>query len=61
MDFVSIRVITDDVRLAGFYEGTPVRGEWSNESFAEFTVGSATSPSPAPARPVFAPAPRGRD
>jgi catechol 2,3-dioxygenase-like lactoylglutathione lyase family enzyme len=44
MDFVSIRVITDDVaRLAGFYErATGVRATWANENFAELTVGSAT-------------------
>jgi predicted enzyme related to lactoylglutathione lyase len=39
MEFVSIRIITDDVaRLAGFY----VRANWSNENFAELTVGCAT-------------------
>ena len=44
MDFVSIRIITDDVaRLAGFYErATGVQATWSNENFAELTVGSAT-------------------
>ena len=44
MDFVSIRIITDDVaRLAGFYErATGVRASWSNENFAELTTGSAT-------------------
>jgi predicted enzyme related to lactoylglutathione lyase len=44
MDFVSIRVITDDVaRLAAFYErATGVQASWSNENFAELTVGSAT-------------------
>jgi catechol 2,3-dioxygenase-like lactoylglutathione lyase family enzyme len=44
MDFVSIRIITDDVaRLAGFYErATGVPADWSNENFAELTTGSAT-------------------
>jgi predicted enzyme related to lactoylglutathione lyase len=44
MDFVSIRVITDDVaRLAGFYErATGVQASWSNENFAELTTSSAT-------------------
>ena len=44
MDFVSIRVITDDVaRLAAFYECvTGVQATWANENFAELTTGSAT-------------------
>jgi catechol 2,3-dioxygenase-like lactoylglutathione lyase family enzyme len=44
MDFVSIRVITDDVaRLAKFYErATGVRASWSNENFAELATASAT-------------------
>ena len=55
MEFVSIRIITDDVaRLAGFYErATGVQATWSNEiwsavdeylceHFAELTIGSAT-------------------
>ncbi len=44
MDFVSIRIITDDVaRLAEFYEGaTGVQADWANENFAELTTGSAT-------------------
>jgi catechol 2,3-dioxygenase-like lactoylglutathione lyase family enzyme len=44
MDFVSIRIITDDVaRLAGFYErATGVRANWANENFAELTTSSAT-------------------
>ena len=44
MDFVSIRIITDDVaRLAGFYErATGVQASWSNENFAELTTSSAT-------------------
>ena len=44
MDFVSIRIITDDAaRLAGFYErATGVQVSWSNEDFAELTTKSAT-------------------
>jgi catechol 2,3-dioxygenase-like lactoylglutathione lyase family enzyme len=44
MDFVSIRIITDDVaRLTGFYERvTGARATWSNENFAEIATGSAT-------------------
>jgi catechol 2,3-dioxygenase-like lactoylglutathione lyase family enzyme len=44
MDFVSIRIITDDVaRLAEFYErATGVQAIWSNENFAELTTSSAT-------------------
>src|SRR5260221_7454906 len=44
MDFVSIRIITDDVaRLAGFYErATGGRAAWPNENFAELTTSSAT-------------------
>jgi catechol 2,3-dioxygenase-like lactoylglutathione lyase family enzyme len=44
MDFVSIRIITDDVaRLVGFYErATGVQATWSNENFAELGTGSAT-------------------
>ncbi len=44
MDFVSIRVITDDVaRLAGFYEkATGVRATWSTEDFAELGTAHAT-------------------
>ncbi len=44
MDFVSIRIITDDVgRLAEFYErATGVPANWSNENFAEVTTGCAT-------------------
>jgi catechol 2,3-dioxygenase-like lactoylglutathione lyase family enzyme len=44
MDFVSIRIITDDVAgLAGFYErATGVRAAWANENFAELVTGSAT-------------------
>ena len=43
MDFVSIRVITEDVaRLAGFYEkATGVRATWYNEDFAELGTGCA--------------------
>ena len=44
MDFVSIRIITDDVaRLAPFYErATGVQATWSNENFAELSTSSAT-------------------
>ena len=44
MDFVSIRIVTDDVaRLTGFYErATGVTASWQNENFAELTTGSAT-------------------
>ncbi|MGR6917827.1 VOC family protein [[Actinomadura] parvosata] len=44
MDFVSIRVITDDVaRLAGFYEqATGLRARWSTEDFAEIRSATAT-------------------
>ncbi|WP_182873066.1 VOC family protein [Microbispora sp. H10670] len=44
MDFVSIRVITDDLaRLVGFYErATGVRADSSGEDFAEIRTGSAT-------------------
>ena len=58
MDFVSIRVITDDVaRLAGFYErATGGQAIWSNENFAELTVGSATlAIASARTIPLFAP------
>src|ERR1022692_2979397 len=44
MDFVSIRIITDDVaRLAGFYErATGVQASRPNENFAELATASAT-------------------
>ena len=44
MDFVSIRVITEDVaRLVAFYERVTGRTAiWGNEHFAELTIGSAT-------------------
>ena len=44
MDFVSIRVITEDVaRLAGFYEkATGVQANWSGEDFAELRTPGAT-------------------
>jgi len=43
MDFVSIRIITDDVaRLTGFYERvTGVEATWSTEDFAELMTASA--------------------
>jgi catechol 2,3-dioxygenase-like lactoylglutathione lyase family enzyme len=58
MDFVSIRIITDDVaRLTAFYErATGLRASWSNENFAELTTGSATlAIASAHTVPVFAP------
>jgi catechol 2,3-dioxygenase-like lactoylglutathione lyase family enzyme len=44
MDFVSVRIVTDDVaRLARFYErATGVPAAWPNENFAELTTSSAT-------------------
>ena len=44
MDFVSVRIITDDVPgLAGFYErATGAQADWSNEDFAELTTSSGT-------------------
>ena len=44
MDFVSIRIITDDVaRLAGFYEkATGVRATWYTEDFAELATAHGT-------------------
>jgi predicted enzyme related to lactoylglutathione lyase len=44
MDFISIRIITDDVtRLAGFYErATGVPANWSGEDFAEIRTPRAT-------------------
>jgi predicted enzyme related to lactoylglutathione lyase len=44
MDFVSIRIITDDIaRLVGFYErATGRRASWATEDFAELRTASAT-------------------
>ncbi|MCX5386657.1 glyoxalase/bleomycin resistance/extradiol dioxygenase family protein [Streptomyces sp. NBC_00083] len=44
MDFVSIRVITDDIaRLVAFYErAAGVRANWSTDDFAELRTASAT-------------------
>jgi predicted enzyme related to lactoylglutathione lyase len=44
MNFISIRIITDDVaRLVEFYERvTGVAATWANEDFAELTTASAT-------------------
>src|SRR5690348_442832 len=44
MNFVSIRVITDDCkRLVGFYEEvTGVRARWYTEDFAELSTASCT-------------------
>jgi catechol 2,3-dioxygenase-like lactoylglutathione lyase family enzyme len=58
MDFVSVRIITDDVaRLAGFYErATGVQANWLNENFAELTTSSATLAIASTATvPLFAP------
>ena len=44
MDFVSIRIITEDVeRLAGFYEQvTGLKAARANEDFAELSTGAGT-------------------
>jgi predicted enzyme related to lactoylglutathione lyase len=44
MDFISIRIITDNVaRLASFYErATGVQASWSGEDFAEIRTPCAT-------------------
>jgi predicted enzyme related to lactoylglutathione lyase len=44
MNFISIRIITDDVtRLAGFYErAMGVQANWSGEDFAELRTPCAT-------------------
>jgi predicted enzyme related to lactoylglutathione lyase len=44
MDFISIRIITDDVtRLAGFYEqATGGQASWYGEDFAEIKTSCAT-------------------
>ncbi|GAA3163030.1 MULTISPECIES: VOC family protein [Streptomyces] len=44
MDFVSIRVITEDVaRLVAFYERvTGARAAWATEDFAELRIGGVT-------------------
>ncbi|MFC5184531.1 VOC family protein [Actinomadura harenae] len=44
MDFVSIRIITDDVaRLVAFYErATGVRADWATEDFAELRTAHGT-------------------
>src|ERR1700746_2707150 len=58
MDFVSIRIITDDVaRLAGFYErATGIQAAWPSENFAELTTSSATLAIASTATvPLFAP------
>ena len=43
MDFISIRIITDDVaRLVAFYERvTGATASWATEAFAELGVGRA--------------------
>jgi predicted enzyme related to lactoylglutathione lyase len=58
MDFVSIRIITDDVaRLTGFYERvTGVEATWSHEDFAEIMTASAIlAIASARTVPLFAP------
>ncbi|MEU7779624.1 VOC family protein [Micromonospora parva] len=44
MDFVSIRIITDEInRLVGFYEKiTGVKATWGNEDFAELRTAHGT-------------------
>lgn len=44
MDFVSVRIITDDVaQLVGFYEkATAVQAAWATEDFAELSLPHAT-------------------
>ncbi|MEV1070407.1 VOC family protein [Micromonospora parva] len=44
MDFVSIRIITDEInRLVGFYEKiTGVQANWGNEDFAELRTAHGT-------------------
>lgn len=58
MDFVSIRVITEDVqRLVGFYEqATGLRASWGNENFAELATAAGTlAIASTRTVPVFAP------
>lgn len=58
MDFVSIRVITGDIRrLVGFYEKvTGVPADWSNEDFAEVRTAHGTlAIGSARTVPLFAP------
>jgi hypothetical protein len=56
MDFVSVRIITDDVgRLAEFYErATGVQASWPNENFAELATASAALAIDALGQPVAA-------
>ncbi|MFJ2704940.1 VOC family protein [Streptomyces sp. NPDC087428] len=58
MDFVSIRIITDDIaRLVEFYEkATGVTAAWSTEDFAEIvTPGAALAIGSTRTVPMFAP------
>ncbi len=58
MDFVSVRVITEDVqRLVGFYEqATGLRATWGNENFAELATAAGTlAIASTRTVPVFAP------
>lgn len=43
MDFVSTRIITDDIkRLVGFYEGLGLAATWYTDDFAELSSPSCT-------------------
>lgn len=43
MDFVSTRIITDDIkRLVGFYEGLGLKATWYTEEFAELATATCT-------------------
>jgi catechol 2,3-dioxygenase-like lactoylglutathione lyase family enzyme len=58
MDFVSIRIITEDVqRLTGFYEqATGQQATWGNENFAEISTAAGTlAIASTRTVPVFAP------
>lgn len=58
LDFVSIRVITDDVaRLVAFYErATGARAAWATEDFAELrTAGATLAIASTRTVPLFAP------
>jgi catechol 2,3-dioxygenase-like lactoylglutathione lyase family enzyme len=58
MDFISIRIITDDVaRLVAFYErATGVQATWATDEFAELTTPTATlAIAGASTVPLFAP------
>jgi uncharacterized glyoxalase superfamily protein PhnB len=43
MDFISARIITDDVkRIVGFYEDIGLKATWYAEEFAELTTATCT-------------------